>query len=239
MKTKSFGITDIGKKRRNNQDAFLCDDEMGLYIVADGMGGHKGGEVASQLAVETLQQYCHEHRQTPPVEILSQGINLACEKIFQQSQQSEELQGMGTTISALLVRDGTAHVGQVGDSRAYLLSPSGIWQVTEDHSLVNEEIRSGRLTVGRADKFQFKNVITRSVGYESEVVVDLYRRKLEPNDVFLLCSDGLSGMVAANEMAEILEAKGLEEGLQRLVDLALSRGGDDNITGVICYIDPT
>lgn len=237
MKATSFGITDIGKKRRINQDAYLCDDELRLYIIADGMGGHLGGEVASQLAVEVIRKYCSENQKMDPTEVLRNAINKACEAIFKKSQENEELSGMGTTCSVLLLRDRTVYIAQVGDSRAYLLNGGNIWQMTEDHSLVNEEIRSGRIVPGQIESFQFRNVITRSVGYEPQVEADIYHRPLQPGDRFLVCTDGLSGMVSGREIMENLENHGPEKGLRSLVDLANNRGGDDNITALVCYFE--
>lgn len=237
MKATGYALSDIGMKRKINQDAFLKDDAMGLYVVADGMGGHKGGEVASQLAVEEIQKFCKEHRDLPPRDRLNQGVNRSCQEIFKHATQNEELAGMGTTVLALLVHEGSVFIAQVGDSRVYLLSSGGIWQITEDHSLLNEEIRAGRIDAHQAANYQFKNVITRSVGYESKVVVDIYSRKPKAGDMFLMCSDGLSGLVEAEEMLAEVKRGGPEVGLKNLITLANARGGDDNITALICHIE--
>lgn len=236
MILKSYAITDIGLKRKINQDSFLSDDSLRLYVVADGMGGHRGGEVASKLAVEVMQKYCRENPQQQPSEILTRGVNAACQSIYEQSTGNAELAGMGTTIVSMLFTGATVSIGQVGDSRAYLMNKDGIWQVTEDHSLLNEEIRAGRLMVGQASSYQFKNVITRSVGYESKVNVDIYRRQVQAGDIFLLCTDGLSGLVTISEMHETILEKGLEQGLKALVEMANARGGDDNITGLVVEV---
>lgn len=236
MKRTAFGLTDIGLKRKINQDAFLKDDALGLYIVADGMGGHRGGEVASQLAVEVIQKYCSENKHLNGRDLLDKGINLSCEEIYRQSLENEELSGMGTTVLALLFQEDVVYIGQVGDSRAYLLNQSAIWQVTEDHSLLNEEIRAGRLAQDQAANYQFKNVITRSVGYENSVAVDIYRRKVKNLDTYLLCTDGLSGLVEIHEMSAEIVKSGLEVGLKNLVGLANARGGDDNITALVCQV---
>jgi PPM family protein phosphatase len=236
MKKHVFAITDIGLKRKINQDAFMKDDDLQLYVVADGMGGHKGGEVASRIAVESIRKFCLENRNLPGREILDRAINLSSREIYEQSQQHEELYGMGTTVLALLFQGDNVFIGQVGDSRAYLMSENGIWQITEDHSLLNEEIRAGRLAAGQASSYQFKNVITRSVGYERQVMVDIYTRKASPNDIYLLCSDGLSGLVDINEIGEEVQRSGPELALKNLVALANNRGGDDNITVLICQV---
>jgi PPM family protein phosphatase len=240
MKLNAFALTDIGLKRKINQDAFLKDDELGLFIVADGMGGHRGGEVASKLAVDVIRKYCFENRGGSGRELLDKGINMSCQEIYQHALQHEELAGMGTTVAALLFtkegNDDVVYIGQVGDSRAYLMCPDGIWQVTEDHSLLNEEIRSGRLAAGQVASYQFKNVITRSVGYENHVVVDIYRRKLKAKDTYLLCSDGLSSLVGIAEINDELRRNGVENAVKNLVALANSRGGDDNVTVLACEV---
>lgn len=234
MKIKSIGVTDIGMKRKVNQDAFLVDEESGLFLVADGMGGHKGGEVASQLAIQVIRDFCLNQKSMPMAERINRAINQACDEIYKQAAANPDLLGMGTTTLVLLIENGEACLGQVGDSRGYLFSDGRLWQITEDHSLLNEEIRSGRLVASQIKDYQFKNVITRSVGYESHVAVDVYRRVLRPGDGFLLCSDGLSGMVDIEEMEDHLNKYELEVAVSKLIALANSRGGDDNITAVAC-----
>ena len=236
MRIATFALTDIGLKRKVNQDAYLRDDELGLYIVADGMGGHKGGEVASWLAVEGIRDFYKKNKEMSGSEVLDKGINICCQEIYNQSLQHEELSGMGTTVLASLLQNDTLYIGQVGDSRAYLLTGGCIWQITEDHSLLNEEIRSGRISPGQVAGYQFKNVITRSVGYESTVVVDIYTRKVKVNDIYLLCTDGLSGLVGESEMLSEIQSGGLDAGVKKLVALANERGGDDNITALACHV---
>ncbi|NBT58357.1 Stp1/IreP family PP2C-type Ser/Thr phosphatase [bacterium] len=236
MKARSFAVTDIGMKRKVNQDAYLRDDDLGIFLVADGMGGHRGGEVASQLAVQIIRDFCVEHSSLPLAERINQAVNASCEQIFLKASENDDLSGMGTTILALLIENGEACLGQVGDSRGYLMSDGKIWQITEDHSLLNEELRSGRLVPSQVKDYQFKNVITRSVGYESRVAVDIYRRVCRPGDSFLLCTDGLSGLVSLEEIEAELGKNGMQNGLQNLLDLANSRGGDDNITALVCEV---
>ncbi|MBY0371710.1 Stp1/IreP family PP2C-type Ser/Thr phosphatase [bacterium] len=236
MKIKGYALTDIGLKRKINQDAFLSDDDLSLYVVADGMGGHRGGEVASQLAVEVIRKFCRENKALPPREKLDKGVNLSCQQIYDESKKNPDLAGMGTTIVAVLFHENVAHIAQVGDSRAYLISNAGIWQVTEDHSLMNEEIRAGRLAVGQESTYQFRNVITRSVGYEAQVNVDIYRRAPQSGDYFLLCTDGLSGMVNVVEIKDSILKHGPEMGLKSLIGLANARGGDDNITALVVEV---
>lgn len=236
MKIQAFGATDVGMKRKNNQDTFLINETLGLYLVADGMGGHLGGEVASKLAADTTQQYCREHKQLNPRERLEKAINAASEKIYAEGQNNEELKSMGTTVVAFLAQDNVAYIAQVGDSRVYLCSQGSFWQVTEDHTVVQEEIRAGLISPEDIENHELQHVITRSVGYQKDVSVDIYRRKLQPNDTFLLCSDGLSGLVKNKEILEHLEGNSIETSVRSLIGLANSRGGTDNITVVVCRV---
>lgn len=237
MKLKAYANTDIGMKRKTNQDSFLSDDALGIFVVADGMGGHRGGEVASRLAVDVIRKFCSENKEMAGREMLDRAVNMSCREIYQHSKSNEELAGMGTTVVALLVQGDDVFVAHVGDSRGYLLCEDGIWQLTEDHSLLNEELRSGRLQEGQAASYQFRNVITRSVGYESHVQVDIYRRARRPGDRYFLCTDGLSGLVSIDEIATELRRAGSEQGLKNLIRLANNRGGDDNITALVCEIE--
>ena len=230
MRFQSYALSDIGRKRRTNQDAFYRDDAAGFFIVADGMGGHKGGEVASQLTIDVLNKFNSENEALGGRELLTRGVNKASEEVFERAKTSPDLTGMGTTLIALLFKEGCAYIAQVGDSRAYLIRPEGQWQLTEDHSLLNEEIRAGKVSPAEASQYQFRNVITRSVGYEDKVIVDIYRRAVGEGDIFLACTDGLSGLVDLAEIGEEIRKSGLEVGIPNLVALANARGGDDNIT---------
>lgn len=238
MKIQVFGMTDVGAKRKNNQDTFLIDESLGLYLVADGMGGHLGGEVASKLAAETTQTFCKTNKDLPPRERLEKAVNAASEKIYQEGQANENLKDMGTTVVALLAHENHGYIAQVGDSRVYLMTQGAVWQVTEDHTVVQEEVRAGIISPEDVENHEFQHVITRSVGYQKEVAVDVYRRKLQPNDTFLLCSDGLSGLVKGSEMLQQLEGNSIETSVKNLIALANSRGGTDNITVVVCRVLP-
>lgn len=237
MKLFSYALTDIGLKRKINQDAFLKDDTMQLYVVADGMGGHRGGEVASRLAVEVMQRHCKENKNATARDLLDKGINLSSKEIFDASHENPDLMGMGTTVAALLFQQDVGFIGQVGDSRAYLIRGEDIWQVTEDHSLLNEEIRAGRVDPTEVANYKFKNVITRSVGYEDHVEVDIYRRQIQPGDCYLLCTDGLSGLIEMSEMVGEISRNGPEIGLKNLIAMANARGGDDNITALAVQVE--
>jgi serine/threonine protein phosphatase PrpC len=239
MKIDVWCQTDVGLKRENNQDTFLIDPDRGLYIVADGMGGHQGGEVASALAVKSLQEVVtssfEKEAGVHPREVLERGYRVACERIYDQALMHENLKGMGTTMVGVLLRDGIFYIANVGDSRAYLYSPPGFWQITEDHSLINEQIRMGALSEEQAKKSPAKNVITRSVGYDREVQADIIERRVEPNEMILICSDGLSGMVTDKRIEELCKTTRPADLVGILVEEAKKNGGDDNVTVMILY----
>lgn len=242
MKVTAYGLTDVGLKRGKNEDNLLVNEEMGLFVVADGMGGHKGGDLASQLAVETMAEVVKSHREEhtylSPRAMLEEGYTEASNKIFSQAQANNQmLQGMGTTLVAAYVHDGEIFIGNVGDSRAYFYNDKYLWQMTEDHSLVNEHIRAGLLKDSEAQDFQAKNIITRSVGFERDVRCDIVRKKLNKGDAFLLCSDGLCGLVTDQDIYEICRANNKKEAVEMCIERAKDNGGDDNITVLIIEVD--
>jgi protein phosphatase len=235
MKRKAWGVTDKGLKREGNQDSFLVEDRLGLFIVADGVGGHFGGEVESELAVETVREVVNHPRATEfrPKEVLAQAYEEASHRIYDRALQEPKLNGMGTTMVMSYVRDNSIYIANVGDSRAYLYRRPYLWQVTEDHSLINEQIRLGMMTEEQARKLIGKNVITRSVGFERDVFPDLLEREISSGDTFIFCSDGLSGMVPDNEMCSILNLNTIEKAASLLMQKAIDHGGDDNVTVVV------
>jgi len=240
------GITDVGQRRNHNEDAFLVEERLGLFVVADGMGGHAGGGTASQLAVETIRSavaHAREHEperfgstgadDTRVPDLLRDAVEEACEVIFRTAQADPDLSGMGTTVTAVLVDGATAFVAHVGDSRCYLLREGRIYQVSEDHSLVNEQLKAGAISADEARTSRFKNIITRSVGFEQQVVVDLMGLDLEPGDALVVCCDGLSNLVDDPEILSIVSESPIDLAPGRLVALANDRGGDDNITVIV------
>ncbi|MFN7130504.1 MAG: Stp1/IreP family PP2C-type Ser/Thr phosphatase [Myxococcales bacterium] len=247
MKISFSGLSDTGRKRDHNEDSFLIDEELSLFVVADGMGGHAGGGTASRMAVETIDAEIRKLRTGPerpfdrkyalgdsPIpEILRFAVESACRNIYKTAQTDPRLSGMGTTTIALLVHHGDAFFAHVGDSRAYLVRGDLVQQISEDHSLVNEQIKAGMITAEEARHSRYKNIITRSVGFEREVQVDVMGLVCEPGDTFVLCSDGMSNLVEDREILEIVRASSVQAIPQKLIDLANERGGDDNIT-VIC-----
>ena len=249
MRITSCGITDVGLKRGHNEDNFLINEELHLFVVADGMGGHAGGEYASAICVNTVEEIVTSmelHDDFPsdeddPVELsrerLRYAIRLAGRRIYEKAAEEPEYHGMGTTAVALLVDKGNAFIAHVGDSRLYVLRDARMEQATEDHSLVNEKVKAGLITPEEAKNHKMRNVITRSLGYQEDVEVDVQVRAIRRGDHFLICSDGLSGHVEGDEMGELLAKYGPEETSRRLVQLACDRGGEDNITVVIARID--
>ncbi len=236
MKLRVSGKSDIGKKRGNNQDSFLVNDSLNLFAVADGMGGHSGGEVASAVAVKTLEAIFQESRDKPVPTRLQDAVHLSNRAIFEQSKANPKLQGMGTTLTAVAFDEPWLHICQVGDSRCYLYRKSELFQITEDHSQVYELLKAGLITEANFHNFQ-RNVITRSVGYEEKVQVDLACRLVQKGDRYLICSDGLSGMVSNEQIARILQNFEVELATQHLVDLANAQGGEDNISVIVIEVE--
>ncbi len=237
MRLQSWGISDKGLKREGNQDSFLIDDRLGVFVVADGVGGHFGGEVASAIAVETVREVVSHPKavEFKPREVLVQAYEEASHRIFDRSTNDPKLNGMGTTMVMSYVRDNKIFIGNVGDSRCYLYRKPYVWQLTEDHSLVNEQIRLGLMTEEQARKVIGKNVITRSVGFERDVFPDILEREISTGDVFLFCSDGLTGMVPDDEMMSIFNSNPVEKIVPLMIQRALEHGGDDNVTVLLLH----
>jgi PPM family protein phosphatase len=238
------GLTDVGRKRNHNEDSFLIDEELQLYVVADGMGGHAGGGTASRIAVETIDREMRSVRERPEnpfaettelrqsvlPDHLRTSVERACFEIFKTAQEDPRLSQMGTTVISLCVHGRNALFAHVGDSRAYLVRGELIQQVSEDHSLVNEQIKAGMLTAEEAKHSRYKNIITRSVGFEEEVQVDVMGLLAQNDDRFILCSDGLVNLVEDHEIRDVVLQNDLSAVPKKLIDLANERGGDDNIT---------
>jgi serine/threonine protein phosphatase PrpC len=246
MRITSAGITNVGMKRTNNEDNYLINDRIGVYVVCDGMGGHAGGEYASQIAVTTVEEVLSNIRDEGAdaatddqitQEKIKYAIRLAGKRIYERAQADPEFRGMGTTAVILLFRAGMAYLAHVGDSRGYLIRGGEITQRTEDHSWVNEQIKAGLITPETAKHHRFRNIITRSLGFQEEVEIDTQVLRAEPGDLYLLCSDGLSNLVEEQEMRDLLVERSFQETARTLVDMANSRGGDDNITAVIARVD--
>lgn len=238
MKVEAWGQTDVGLKRDINQDSILRDEELGLYVVADGMGGHRGGEVASAMAVEACMEVFENGGSTiPPKDLIKRAFKEASRKIFLKStKESPELTGMGTTMVMAYTRDNKIYLGNVGDSRAYLWKDGKLWQMTEDHSLVNEQIKAGIITPGEIDTVVGRNVITRSVGFEEDVLVDIVEREAFPGEIYLLCSDGLSGLVNDARITEICNKGDPQTIVEMAIAEAKKAGGDDNVSVIVIKV---
>ena len=228
--TRAAGYTDTGRKRRRNEDAFVRQPP--LFAVADGMGGAQAGELASRLAAEALREPHADGEGSERVETLIQEAN---RRVYQRSSEDASASGMGTTMTVALVDGTTVWIGHVGDSRAYLIREGGLEQLTEDHSLVFELMRDGKLSPEEAELHPQRSVITRVLGTDPDVDVDMHRVEPQPGDLFLLCSDGLTTMVDDETILRIVEEnrEDLDGAARALVNKANRRGGEDNITVVI------
>jgi protein phosphatase len=236
---KSEGKTDIGKKRAQNQDSlFFTDEPIGplpnLYIVADGMGGHKAGDIASKTAIECVTEYIKESTLNNPVSVLKRAITYANDKVYRLSRENADYNGMGTTFVAAVEDEGVLYVANIGDSRLYHISDD-IRQITLDHSLVEELIRTGQLDRNKGRNHPEKNIITKALGIGNDVVPDFFEVNLLPHDSILLCSDGLTNMLEDDEIKEIIfECKGdLKNAVDKMIDRANYYGGKDNISVVL------
>jgi protein phosphatase len=249
LRRTGYGLTDLGRKRTTNEDAFFVDDELGLYIVADGMGGHAAGEIASREAVDTL--YGMVKRGVGKLErgamesdanaraacrLMESAVQAATYFVYSIAEIDRDKSGMGTTISALLVLAEYAVTAQVGDSRIYRVQEDGVEQLTEDHTLIAWQLKQGLITPQEAARSPHRNVITRAVGNREYVQVDTRCVALVPGVRFLLCSDGLHGYLRDNDIPPIV-AMGGSASVDRFIRLANERGGKDNITAVLVEID--
>lgn len=259
MRVDSWALTDVGRARKHNEDGWLIDDQLGLYAVADGMGGHAAGEVASAYGLRCVQEQLvkkksllDEFAENPTPEKHAQilrevelAINVASSAIYHMAQRDKKRHGMGTTLSMLLIAGNKAFMAHVGDSRIYLFRAGQIHQLSEDHSYLWEQIKKGAITLEEAKSSPFSNVITRAVGITETVQVDTLVLDVLPGDTYLACSDGMHGYIESEgELAQLLAGEDGEELPRRLVGIANARGGKDNITVVVVRVpgdagDPT
>jgi PPM family protein phosphatase len=254
MELSFWAATDVGKKRETNEDNFLVDKKLSLFVVADGMGGHASGEVASQLAVhefrnavdagrDPVERFAKGDATVRPQEVLTlleNAIQTAGQTIYQKGQAEPEKRGMGTTCSALLIAGDRGFIGHVGDSRIYMLRAGQVVQLTEDHSLVNELIRRGRVTKETFETSQYKaykNAVTRAVGVYETVQGDTIDFEILPGDQFLLCSDGLHAYLDDARIIEALKGDDVKLLPKRFIDLANTGGGHDNITAIVVRVE--
>jgi serine/threonine protein phosphatase PrpC len=249
MRIEVAGLSHVGMKRNHNEDNYLLLPEEQLFTVADGMGGHSSGEVASKIAVDELADFFRasgrDQELTWPYKMekgrnydenrLATGIKLANMRIYERATGEARYRGMGTTIVSVYFSADQALVAHVGDSRVYRFREGQLTQLTEDHSLLNDYLKARKLTPEEIEAFPHKNVIVRALGMKDNVVVDVSAQQPKDGDIYLLCSDGLSGMVSDEQITEALKAKGgdLDAAVHELIDRANANGGNDNVTCVL------
>lgn len=250
MPVRAFGSTDVGKVRAANEDSFLIDPEHNLFVVADGMGGHQGGGFASSNAVrsireevvrleaaqESTQPIADQTGRTPVQARLLHALQRTNERIYKKAQEDMTLRGMGTTVTAIQLDHQSANIAHVGDSRLYLMRAGKLQQLSRDHSWVQEQVDAGVISEEEARVHPLKNIITRSLGHDREVTVDLSKENFQAGDRFLICSDGLTNMVPDPVIAEVLRKLPPEPAVKELIRLALEAGGQDNVTAVVVEI---
>jgi protein phosphatase len=244
MAIMSSGSTDIGMKRSTNQDSICLYPERKFFAVADGMGGHNGGDIASQMSVKLLPEFIDNNKNIEdPAELLKKSVQHVNKTIYDHGQENEELKGMGTTVTAVMVSGSEMYIANVGDSRTYLINKNKLFQVSRDHSLVQEKLNIGIYDREQAKADPQKNVLIRTVGFEPVVDVDTYKYKIQKNDIFLLCSDGLHGKVSDEDIIHLVnkylpdpsiaQQNQLDELVQELIKQANANGGQDNISVII------
>ena len=238
----ALGKSVTGLVRKNNEDSIYIsppDSPLSLYIVADGMGGHKAGEIASGYSVEIFADFIKSRTEEEInadnlLDTIVEGVLLCNTKLYEKSKENESFEGMGTTFTCAAIEKGTLYIAHVGDSRAYMYRKGKLKQLTRDHSFVMEMVKQGKLTLEEAHNHPNRNVITRAVGSEKTILVDTVVERLEPEDKILLCSDGLTNMVSDTQIAEILNKnENLETETEKLIDTANNMGGIDNISAII------
>ena len=242
---RSAAISDQGLKRKTNQDSYRSDDQCQLYLVADGMGGHKAGEVASALAVDTVEDFVrvatagqeftwpfgYDSRSPFEHNVLTTAVRMANSKVFQAAEQQEKYAGMGSTLVLVWVRDRKAFYTHIGDSRIYLLKKNRLQQLTEDHSLVQEQLTLGIITKDQVKDHSLRHVVTRAIGINQLTEIEMGELDLAPEDTLILCTDGLTDRLEDNTLQEILQKDSdLQTACKILVDAANGAGGDDNVT---------
>ena len=241
------GQTDIGRVRSTNQDSICLAPKHNFFAVADGMGGHNGGDIASQMSVKLLKQYFEKIETTDdPIKTLKTSIKQVNSGIYQHAQKNEELIGMGTTIVSAFVSNNKIYMANIGDSRAYLFKNNQLFQLTKDHSLVQEKLNLGIYDGEAAKKDKQKNVLVRTVGFEEKVEPDIYQFKYQSGDVIMLCSDGLHGKVSDPDILYLLASElqnskntteeELKKCVSRLIEQANNNGGNDNISVILMKI---
>jgi serine/threonine protein phosphatase PrpC len=250
MELEAYGLTHVGRQRQHNEDSFLVADAAHLFLVADGMGGHAAGEIASRIAVDSISEFIlhtkeddgtwphayDEHLKRSTNRLMA-AVRIANQRVLEAMRKDARLRGMGTTVVACMADENTMSVAHVGDSRAYLIRGQQLSRITNDHSWVFEQVQAGMLTEAEAEKHPLRNVITRALGGALQVTPDASEIQPQSGDVFLLCSDGLTGMVPEDQILRMVaDSASLEKTCQLLIDKANERGGLDNVTAILVRI---
>ena len=247
MEVRAFGLSHVGRQRQHNEDSFLVERDARLFLVADGMGGHAAGEIASRIAVDSISEFIlhtveedgtwphgYDDQLKRSTNRLMAALKIANSRVIEAMKKDARLRGMGTTVVSALVDGGTISFAHVGDSRAYLIRDSQMLRVTNDHSWVFEQVQAGMLTEEEAERHPLRNVITRALGGASSVVPDASEIECKPGDVYLLCSDGLTGMLPDEDILRlVVQSDGIEDACRGLIECANERGGYDNVTAVL------
>ncbi len=238
MSFEGWGKTDVGLKRSENQDNIYVNNDLGLYIVADGMGGHVGGEIASQLAIDTVVEiisakFSKLNNMFTPIDLFREAYIQATSRIFKMGNEDKlELRGMGTTLVVTLIYNNSFYTGNVGDSRAYYFNGRNLWQLTEDHSLVYEQLKMSKFRNINEEQLVGKNIITRSVGFEPYIQVDIVQKEIVAGDCIFMCSDGVTGMVTDTALLDLFSKTEGAQIPEKCIKLACEGGGDDNISAL-------
>jgi protein phosphatase len=245
---KAAGLTHVGRQRQHNEDSYLVEQDAHLFLVADGMGGHAAGEIASRIAVDSISEFilhtkeddgtwphAYDEQYKRSTNRLMAAVRLANTRVLEAMRKDARLRGMGTTVVACLADDETMSFAHVGDSRAYMIRNNQLSRITNDHSWVFEQVQAGMLTEAEAEKHPLRNVITRALGGALQVTPDASEIEMKAGDVYLLCSDGLTGMVPEDEILRVVtQSNGdIERACQQLIEAANERGGLDNVTAIL------
>jgi PPM family protein phosphatase len=243
MPLLAAGQTDVGQLRLTNQDAIYLNVDKRIFVVADGMGGHNGGDIASNMAVEEISQYLIQNEKEDPLTSIIHSVRSANTSIFNKSKENIRLKGMGTTVLSFYFKGPTLYIANVGDSRGYLINKKNIYQLSKDHSLVQEKINLGIYSRQEALLDPQKNILIRAVGFEDKTKIDVFTYKVIKNDIFILCSDGLYNKVNDHDIAYIINTcipdpsqatqAQLDMAIKSLIGLSNMNGGQDNISAVI------
>ena len=232
----AFGLTNRGLVRKANEDSFLCCLRRQLFAVADGMGGHLAGEVASKLAIQTLNDKISDVSDKNPKETLLQAVIEANTVIYKAAENNAAYEGMGTTLTAAIINGDKLYISHVGDSRLYLIREKSLQLLTSDHSLVTELVNTGQISSDEAKNHPQKHMLTRALGTCPIVEIDCQEIEIKPDDLLIFCTDGLSNLVSDKSMTQITKNKSIEESSYQLLNMALESGGHDNITVVLVKV---